>query len=53
MKERFPSIKKIVLNFLLGISGIIFGGVFMIAGILMFALDFLFQGLEVIFSHLR
>lgn len=53
MKERFPCLKKIIYNFLLGISGVVFGSVFMIVGFLMFILDFLFQGIEFMFSHLR
>lgn len=53
MKENHSCLKKIAWNFLLGISGMIFGGVFMVTGLLMFILDFLFHGLEIIFSQLR
>ncbi len=45
-------IKKFVLNILLGISGAIFGALFMITGILIFTVEILFQGLEKICTYL-
>ena len=44
--------RKIILNIFLGISGMIFGALFMITGLLIFIVDVLFQGIEKIFVHL-
>lgn len=45
-------LKKFILNILLGISGAIFGALFMITGILMFSIEILFQGIEKICTYL-
>lgn len=44
--------RKIMLNILLGIGGMIFGALFMVTGLLIFTIEVLFQGIEKIFVHL-
>lgn len=46
-------IKKVMQKLLLGISGIIFGALFMITGLLMFTIEVVFQGMEIIFANLN
>lgn len=44
--------RKFVFNILLGIGGMIFGALFIITGLLIFAVEVLFQGIGKIFIHL-
>ena len=44
--------KKIISNILLGISGMLFGALFMITGLFILTIEVLFQGIGKIISHL-
>ncbi len=47
------SVKKFMLKLLLGIGGMIFGALFMATWLLIFTIEVVFQGMEIIFANLN
>lgn len=46
-------VRKFMLKLLLGIGGMIFGALFMVIWLLIFTIEVVFQGMEIIFANLN